>query len=344
MVAMSGGVDSSATAALLVKKGYNVAGIMLQLWPTKNQDAVESAQNAAETLGIPLHIKDCQEVFHQRVIEYFVRTYAQGLTPNPCVVCNKEIKFGVLLQEALALGANYLSTGHYVRLRNNDNQFALLKGIDPVKDQSYFLYRLTQAQMAHLMFPLGEYDKPAVRQMAEELGLISAVRKESQDLCFIDEMDYREFLARYSNIALSEGPITDLKGRVLGTHKGLPNYTIGQRRGLGISASEPLYVLQLNVPDNTLVVGTQNERGKHELIADDVNFISGRIPEEPFSAMARIRYTAKEQDVTVIPLPEQRMKVVFRHPLPDITPGQSVVLFDGEQLIGGGTILDWPIV
>ena len=346
VVAMSGGVDSSTAAALLVERGYEVIGVMMRLWaeggPGANrccsEEALEGARRVAQILGIPLHTLDYEREFKAHVVDYFIREYAHGRTPNPCLACNRYIKFDLLLRHALSLGADYLATGHYVRVRRTDGEYQLLKGVDPDKDQSYFLYMLGQKELAHLLFPLGDYTKAQVRAMARERGLPVAERPESQDLCFLADGDYRRFLKEHAPEAVRPGPIVDTSGRVLGRHKGLPFYTIGQREGLGIAAPQALYVLRLDPDRNVLVVGTADELGRRELVAGEVNFVSGRAPEGPLEVTAKIRRQGVEVPAILIPLGEDKVSLKFAWPLRDITPGQGVVFYQGEIVLGGGII------
>ncbi len=347
VVAMSGGVDSSVAAALLLEQGYRVTGVMLRLWaeagPAANRcctpDAVADARRVAGVLGIPFYVRDYKEIFKKTVVDYFTEAYARGLTPNPCPVCNRHIRFGRLLEEALALDADYLATGHYARVRRTESgEYQLLKGIDPAKDQSYVLHRLGQAQLAHALFPLGEYTKLQVRAMAQARGLPVFNRADSQDLCFVGNGDYRQFLSRHAPEAIQPGPILDTAGRVLGEHRGLPYYTVGQRKGLGIAARQPLYVLALEPSRNAIIVGTAEELGRRELTAVDVTYVSGRPPPSPLRVAAKIRYKAREVPATLTPLPGDRAHVRFDEPLRDVTPGQSVVFYQGEVVLGGGII------
>ncbi len=345
VVAMSGGVDSSTAAALLVERGYEVMGVMMRLWAEGgavnrccSDEAMEGARRVCELLGIPFHTVNYGREFKMHVVDYFIREYTRGRTPNPCLVCNRHIKFGLLLHHAFNMGADYLATGHYARIRRMDGEYQLLKGVDPYKEQSYFLYMLGQRELAHLLFPLGDYTKAEVRKMARERGLPVAERAESQDLCFLADGDYRRFLKEQVPEAIRPGPILDTSGRVIGQHKGFPFYTVGQREGLGISAPRPLYVLRLDHERNALVVGTADELGRKELIAEEVNFISGRTPEAPLKVTAKIRRQAVEVPATLTPLGGGRVSLEFTRPLRDITPGQGVVFYQGEVILGGGII------
>jgi tRNA-specific 2-thiouridylase len=347
VIAMSGGVDSSVAAALLVEQGYQVIGLMLRLWSEPGggadnrcctPDAVDLARRVADALDIPFYLFNVEAPFRSHVVDYFVREYAAGRTPNPCLMCNRHIRFDVLLRRTLAMEARYLATGHYVRLRRADGRYRLLKAVDVDKDQSYVLYMLNQETLPHLLFPLGDYTKHQVRQMARQRGLPVADRAESQDLCFLADGDYRPFLQKNAPQAIQPGPIVTRSGQVLGQHSGLPFYTIGQRRGLGIAAPEALYVLEMNAARNALVVGAAAELGRAELTASHVSYVSGQTPPEPLRITAKIRYRANETPALLTPLPDDRAALRFDAPLRDITPGQGVVFYREEKVIGGGII------
>lgn len=349
VVAMSGGVDSSLAAALLVEQGHEVVGIMLRLWAEDNTpgstgnrcctpDAQALARYVANLLEIPFYVLDVQAPFKQQVVDFFIREYSAGVTPNPCLQCNRHIRFGHLLRHALALGARYLATGHYARVRQVNGRYQLLKGVDAHKDQAYVLHVLRQQELAHALFPVGEYTKAEVRQMARARGLPVADRPESQDLCFLADGDYRRFLARHAPDAVRPGPITDTTGRRLGQHQGLPFYTIGQRKGLGLSGPEPLYVIATDPATNTLIVGTRTELGRDRFQVQPVNWISGEAPAAPFRCTVKIRYKANEVPATVTPLEEGCAEVITDEPLYGVTPGQAAVFYDGEVVLGGGLI------
>jgi tRNA-specific 2-thiouridylase len=350
VVAMSGGVDSSVAAALLVEQGYEVIGVMLRLWAELSAgeaslnrccspEAVNDARRVAARLGIPFYLRNVEEAFKARVVDYFIAGYAAGETPNPCLACNRDIRFGLLLRHALGLGATYLATGHYARVRRGpDGRYQLLKGVDERKDQSYPLHVLGQEQLAHALFPLGAFTKAQVREMARARGLPVADKAESQELCFIADDDYRRFLRHWAPQVARPGPILDRRGRVLGEHQGLFSYTIGQRKGLGLSSPVPLYVLEIDADRNALIVGTAEELGRRELTAREVNWIAGEPPAGPIAVTARIRYKAREVPATVTPLPDRRAAVSFATALRDITPGQAVVFYEGEVCLGGGII------
>jgi tRNA-specific 2-thiouridylase len=349
VVALSGGVDSAVAAALLVERGYELTGVMLRLWvepgPGEGQsnrcctpEALDRARCIAAQLGIPFHLVNAEAEFKTCVVDYLVAEYGAGRTPNPCVRCNRTVRFGFLLNRALALGAEFLATGHYARVRQVEGRYQLVRGLDSHKDQSYFLHALSQEQLAHVLFPLGELTKEEVRAIAHDRGLPVAEQPESQDLCFLVDGDYRRFLEWYAPHLFRPGPIRDTSGRVLGQHGGLPAYTVGQRKGLRISAAEPLYVLAIEPAENTLVVGTAAELGQDECVIAGVHTIAGKLPTAPFNATAQIRYRAHPAAVVVKPLPDGSAHVRFAAPQRDITPGQFLVLYDGEIVLGGGTI------
>lgn len=345
---MSGGVDSSVAAALLVEQGYEVVGLMLRLWAEQGgaanrcctPDAVADARRVAGLLGIPFYVRDYKDTFKQTVVDFFIEGYAQGLTPNPCVVCNRDIRFDKLLKEALNLGGDYLATGHYARVwQGEDGVFQLLKGIDPGKDQSYILYTLTQERLSRVLFPIGDYPKSEIRQIAAAKHLPVFDRPDSQDLCFLGQGDYRAFLQRRAPQVVRPGPILNTRGEVLGQHQGLAFYTIGQRKGLGIAAPEALYVLRMDSASNSLVVGPADELGQKTLTAGQVTYISHHPPiQTTLKITAKIRYKAREVEAVLTPLPGERAHLNFDTPLRDITQGQSVVFFAGDQVLGGGII------
>jgi tRNA-specific 2-thiouridylase len=352
VVAMSGGVDSSVAAALLVEQGYDVVGMMMRLWSEPasgakapanrccTPDQMADARRVAGMLNIPFYVVDVQDHFRQTVVQYFIDGHDNGRTPNPCIECNRQIRFTYLLERALALDASYLATGHYAQVRHTTNGFQLLKGRDENKDQSYVLHVLDQEKLGQVLFPIGGYTKPEVRQLAQKFGLPVASKSESQDLCFLGDGNYRRFLQEYSQKASQPGPILSSGGQELGRHNGLPFYTIGQRKGLGISASEPLFVLRKDVVQNALIVGPKAELGQQILNARDVNWLAGQPPTEPISAQIKIRYKAKGVEGIVIDLGNGRSQVTFNEPVFGITAGQGVVFYDGDVCLGGGIIAD----
>ena len=349
VVAMSGGVDSSVAAALLKQQGYDVTGMMLRLWSEAGQeesnrcctpDSLAQARRVAAILDIPFYAVDVKELFHSTVVESFLDGYAQGLTPNPCLVCNRLIKWGYLLEHARALGADYLASGHYARKRiAADGREELLRAVDHAKDQSYVLHVLTQERLSHALFPVGEYAKPEIRALARNFNLPTANRSESQDLCFLAGEDYRDFIRRNAPGIARPGPILDRAGQTLGEHNGLAYYTIGQRKGLRIPSSVPLYVLAKDAATNTLVVGVETELGSQVLTAGEVNWGAGTAPAGPSRLQVKTRYTAREAWAMVTPLETGRVEVRFEEPQRDLTPGQAAVIYAGEVVLGGGLIL-----
>lgn len=354
VVAMSGGVDSSVAAALLKQAGHEVIGVTMEIWPAATGTgtggqagaccglaAVEDARKVARKLGIPHYVFNLREVFARHVIENFCQEYAQGRTPNPCVRCNRYVKFDALLARVRALNAAFLATGHYARITRDESsgRFLLRKGVDRQKDQSYFLYTLTQDQLQHILFPLGQLTKKRVREIARELDLPVAAKAESQEVCFIPDNDYHRFLRRCIPGSLQEGPIVDQQGRVLGRHRGIAFYTVGQRRGLGIAAGEPLYVLAVDREHNAVVVGPESALYRAALVAGDLNWIAIPALHEPRKVQARIRYRHREAPATVSPYKDDHALVQFVTPQRAITPGQAVVFYDGDVVVGGGTIL-----
>jgi tRNA-specific 2-thiouridylase len=352
VVAMSGGVDSSLTAALLVQQGYDVIGATMQIWDTDKEDnpedrgccslsAVEDARRVADKLGIPYYVLNFRQMFQTTVVDYFIREYAAGRTPNPCIACNRYVKFEGLLRKAFELGAQYVATGHYARITYHEQlgRYLLLKGIDNTKDQSYALYHLNQHTLKHFLMPLGDMTKVQTREMAREVGLAVASKPDSQEICFVPNDDYKSYLEEKAPESLKPGDIIDTQGRVLGRHKGLPLYTVGQRKGLGIAAGRPLYVVALDTDKNKVIVGSDEDVFASELVAGDLNFITLDEFTAPLKVSAKIRYSAREATATVTPLDGGRQAHVrFEQPQRAITPGQSVVFYDGDTVIGGGII------
>jgi tRNA-specific 2-thiouridylase len=348
VVAMSGGVDSSVAAALLLQQGYQVIGMMLRAWSEAGReaenrccapDAMAQARRVAALLGIPFYVVDVQQTFYDRVVKYFIDGYSQGITPNPCLVCNRTIRWEFLLERALAFEADLLATGHYVRLQQDESGiFRLLKACDPDKDQSYVLHVLGQEQLAHAAFPLGDYTKSEVRQLARDFGLPVAERSESQDLCFLGKSDYRDFLIRNAPQVENSGPILRRDGTKVGEHKGLAFYTIGQRKGIGVPSEQPIYVVDKDTRLNALIVGSIEELGRDELTAKGVNWVAGSPPEETFRSQVKIRYKAAFSPCTVKLLDHSSVIVHLDKALRDITPGQASVFYDHDIVLGGGII------
>jgi len=350
LVAMSGGVDSSVAAALLVQQGYECIGVTMQLWPedlpVENESgccsltAVEDARRVANHLGIPYYVLNFADSFAEQVIDLFAAEYLQGRTPNPCIVCNEKVKFGSFLEKALELECDYVATGHYARVAWDEQRrrFILRKGKDAAKDQSYTLYGLTQEQLRHTLFPLGEYTKDEVRRIARSLGIVTASKPDSQEICFVPGGDYRRFLERYAPESVKPGEIVDLEGRVLGRHRGIAFYTVGQRKGLGIAGGVPLYVVRLDAENNRVVVGPKEAVQGVRLLARPVNFVAIAALDGARRVTCKIRYRANEVPATITPGPQESVITEFDEPESAITPGQSVVWYDGDVVLGGGII------
>ncbi len=355
VVAMSGGVDSSVAALLLQRAGYRVIGVTMQIWPREQGpgfgqtccglDAIEDARKVAYKLGIPHYTMDFRDAFERDVIAYFCREYAAGRTPNPCIKCNERIKFGALLERARQLDADFLATGHYARVQPNgtNGAFRLLKGVDPGKDQSYFLYCLRQEQLKHTGFPVGNLTKAQVRRIAAEAGLAVAEKHESQEICFIPDNDYGRFVPQFTGIPPEPGPIVDISGRVLGQHRGIVFYTVGQRHGLGLGGGDKRYVIRIEPGRNAIVVGTREEVFSSELVACGLNWIGMESPAQAFTAGARIRHRHEIAAALISPETADRVRVRFETPQMAITPGQAVVFYDGDFVLGGGTIQGIPV-
>ena len=346
---MSGGVDSSATAALLLEQGYDVVGITLKLWPqdcvSRAEDkccgpqAVADARAVCDRLGVPFYLIDEAEEFQSKVVQYFADEYKAGRTPNPCVMCNQNLKFGRLIDRADQLGAQYIATGHFARIERRDDGRVLLRaGRDSRKDQSYFLFSLRQDQLSRALFPLGEKTKSDTRDVARHCGLKTADKEESMEICFVPDNDYGKFL-RQANLAQSHrGEIVDLRGNVLGAHDGVEFYTIGQRKGLGISAPKPLYVIELDAANNRVVVGEESALERDEFVVDRCNWIPFDTPPEQIEASVKIRYHHPGAPATVLPLGGGRATVKLKVPQRAITPGQAAVFYQDDLVVGGGWI------
>lgn len=354
VVAMSGGVDSSVAAALLVAEGYEVIGVTLNVWPrltpseqlTRDDaccslSAAEDARRVADRLGVPHYVLNFRDIFAAKVIDDFVAEYRRGRTPNPCLRCNEHIKFDALLRRALALGADYVATGHYaiVEHAGPGGRHLLRRGVDANKDQSYALYVLKQEQLARTILPLGRLHKSETRRIAAELGLPVANKPESQEICFVPDNDYGAFLAGYTGLRPEPGAIVDRRGNVLGQHRGIVYYTIGQRRGLALAAGKPLYVVAIDARRNEVVVGEESELYVDELLADEANLIAAPALAGPTRATARVRYRGVEAEAEVTQPTADRLQVRFLRPQRTVAPGQAVVLYQGDLVLGGGTIL-----
>jgi tRNA-specific 2-thiouridylase len=334
-VALSGGVDSSASALLLKEAAYEVIGIHMRLWDSPRLDyQTHRAENICRILGIPYHQVDLQKEFESCVVDYFCQEYQQGRTPNPCVACNHYVKFGLLLDKALSLGTDYLATGHYAKVEHSHDGHRLLKAADTSRDQSYFLYTLTQEKLGHVLFPLGEYSRDEVKQLAKQAGLPTAT-KSSQNICFISQKNYGAFLSqRFSTLP---GDIIDTQGKRLGQHRGIAFYTIGQRHGLGLASGKPLYVLKIEPESNRIVLGPEKELYSQKLTAQKLSWISGKVPREPITAKAKIRYKSKEAEATLFPR-DDSVDVHFAQPQKAVTPGQAIVFYNLDEVLGGGII------
>ncbi len=350
LIAMSGGVDSSVAAFLMKERGYDCTGVTMRLFRgnEKNNSQksccsdrdTDDAAEVAYKLDIPFEVADLSSEFTSLVIERFVKTYEEGGVPNPCIDCNSFLKFGLLLNYALERGFDCIVTGHYARIEKNaDGRFILKKAAVPEKDQSYVLYRMTQDELKHTVFPLGEISKDETRRIAEKQGFVNASKHDSQDICFVPDGDYAGFMERYRGKSYPDGEIVDKDGKVLGQHHGAVRYTDGQRKGLGISAPEPLYVIGKNMEKNLVMVGSESDLYSDTLTADNVNWISVPCLSGEMRVKARTRYSQKEKAATVYPEKDGMIRLVFDEPQRAITAGQAVVMYDGDTVVGGGTIL-----
>lgn len=353
VIGMSGGVDSSVAAAVLKEQGYEVIGVTMRLWDGENLNgniaestccgasAAEDARRVADRIGIEHFVLDFRKEFSEFVVDYFVDEYVNGKTPNPCIACNKFLKFDAMLKKADILNADYIATGHYAKIEYNDdlNRYILKRANADAKDQTYVLYNLTQEQLSRLLLPLGDFsDKQDVRRYAEEHGLITANKPDSQEICFIPDNDYVSFIKRRIGSLPAEGDFVDLTGNVLGRHKGIVNYTVGQRKGLGIAFGKPMFVVRIDAAENKVVLGEQGTEFSDTLYAVRPNFISFEELKEPIKVMAKVRYSAKPALCTVSP-DGDRLKIEFDAPQRAITPGQAVVMYDGDVVVGGATII-----
>ena len=337
LIGMSGGVDSSVAVHLMMRAGFDCIGGTMLLHDS-TPDAAQDAEAVAARLGIPFYVFDLSERFRKAVMDDFVGCYERGLTPNPCIVCNRYLKFGAFLDIAREMGCDCVVTGHYAKIEEENGRFLLKKAADEAKDQTYFLYTLTQEQLAHTRFPLGELTKVEARAIAEEQGFINAKKRDSQDICFVPDGDYMAFMERYTGKTYENGNYLDLSGKVVGRHKGAVAYTLGQRKGLGLAMGAPVYVCDKDMAANTVTVGPNEALFHSSLRAADWNWIAIEYLKEPIRVMAKARSRMIEQPATVYPEEGGFARVEFDEPQRAITPGQAVVLYDGDTVVGGGTI------
>lgn len=350
MIGMSGGVDSSVAAYLLKKQGYEVIGVTMKLWQDDDnlldivdggccsEEAVNDARKVCEKLDIPFYVLNFSSVFKEKVIKPFIDEYLNGRTPNPCIACNKHIKFDDFYNKAIQLGCDYVATGHYAKIEFDGERYQLKKSVTDKKDQTYALYNLTQEQLEHTLLPIGEYEKEVVREIAKEIGIEVHNKPDSQEICFVKDNDYAGYVKRHSKKRIEEGYFVDTKGNVLGKHKGIINYTIGQRKGLGIAFGKPMFVVDIDPIKNTVVLGDNEDIFKKGLLAKDFNLISIDDIKGEIRVTAKHRYSAKPSPATLTKIDNDTLKIVFDEPQRAITKGQSVVMYDGDKVLGGGII------
>ena len=352
VVGMSGGVDSSVAAYLLKEQGYDVIGVTMQIWQDEDNviveenggccglSAVEDARRVANQLGIPYYVMNFKNEFKENVMDYFVAEYLKGKTPNPCIACNRYVKWESLLKRSLDIGADYIATGHYARIGQLPNgRYAIKNSVTAAKDQTYALYNLTQDQLAHTLMPVGEYEKDHIRKIAQEIGLMVANKPDSQEICFVPDNDYAGFIERETNLKSVEGNFVNLKGEVLGRHKGIVHYTVGQRKGLGITFGHPVFVVKICPETNEVVLGENEDVFTRKLYANNLNFMSIEKLEGSMRVNAKIRYSHVGGSCTINLIDDDTVECTFDEKQRAITPGQAVVFYDGDYVLGGGTIL-----
>ena len=348
MLGMSGGVDSSVAAVLLQEQGYEVIGVTMKLRPEGllqqvnggcgSSDDVEDARRVAECLGIEYHVMDFTEIFTRQVIDYFVKEYQRGRTPNPCIACNHYLKFGALYDKAMEMGCDYIATGHYATIQRDDTGKWYLQMAPSSKDQSYVLYHLTQEQLGHILMPMGAIDKERAREIAREHGLPVAQKPDSQEICFVPDKDYAGFIERYTGEKAPCGAFLSATGEILGQHRGITHYTVGQRKGLGVTFGKPMYVTRICPERNAILLGEEGSQYCRELVAEELNFLSGEVPAGEFRATVKVRYQAHPAWATIYPEGDGSARVVFEEAQRAVTPGQAVVFYEGDRVIGGGVI------
>lgn len=352
VIGMSGGVDSSVAAYLLKEQGYDVVGVTMQIWQDENKDSVEEnggccglsavddARRVANALEIPYYVMNFKSEFEENVIDYFVKEYLEGRTPNPCIACNRYVKWESLLQRSLNIGADYIATGHYARVIQLENgRYALKQSATLKKDQTYALYNLTQDQLKRTLMPVGDYTKEEIRVLAEKISLRIANKPDSQEICFVPDQQYAKFIEEYTGKKIVKGNFVDLNGKVLGKHNGIINYTIGQRKGLGIAFGKPAFVVDIRPETNEVVIGDDQDVFASGCIADRLNFMPFEKMEGKMTLTAKIRYSHQPAVCTIEMVGEDRLQCVFESPQRAITPGQALVLYDGDIVVGGGTII-----
>lgn len=349
---MSGGVDSSVTAYLLKKAGYDVIGVTMQIWQEESEctleenggccglSAVEDARRVAASIEIPYYVMNFRKEFKEQVMDYFLEEYLKGRTPNPCIACNRYVKWDALLHRSMEIGADYIATGHYARVVKLPNgRYTLKKSATEAKDQTYALYNLTQAQLSHTLMPVGEYSKEEIRQIAEDIGLAVANKPDSQDICFIPDNDYTKFIHENTNVEIPEGNFVDLEGNILGTHKGITNYTVGQRKGLNLAMGKPVFVVEIRPETNEVVIGDNQDVFAPRLYANKLNFMGISDLAGDMVVDAKIRYSHKGAKATIRKMEDDLLECVFEEPQRAITPGQAVVFYKEDYVVGGGSII-----